>query len=81
MVRHLKAGITEAERKDSGAKVRAVVEAIIADMEAWCNAVVRELSEEFDNWPPPSFRLRQAEIRACLDRTWRQERYLREERS
>ncbi len=81
MARHLKAGIREAERKEGDAKVRDVVEAIIADMEARDDAAVRELSEEFDNWPPPSFRLSQAEIRACLDRTWRQERCLREKRS
>jgi sulfopropanediol 3-dehydrogenase len=46
--------------------VRATVEGIIADIEKRGDAAVREMSEKFDKWSPPSFRLTQAEIEAHI---------------
>ena len=67
MARYLKKGKVAAEVADSDAKVRATVEAILADIEARGDAAVRELSEKFDDWSPPSFRLTAEEIEAAID--------------
>ena len=64
MVRFLKQGISAADDAAEQAKVRATVEGIIADVEKRGDAAVREMSEKFDKWSPPSFRLTQAEIEA-----------------
>ena len=61
-MRYLKKGKVAAEVAESDAKVRATVEAILADIEARGDAAVRELSEKFDDWSPPSFRLTAEEI-------------------
>ncbi|MFO1319462.1 MAG: histidinol dehydrogenase [Burkholderiales bacterium] len=66
MVRFLKQGISAADDAAEQAKVRATVEGIIADVEKRGDAAVREMSEKFDKWSPPSFRLTQAEIEACI---------------
>jgi sulfopropanediol 3-dehydrogenase len=47
------------------AKVRAVVEEMLAAIGARGDAAVREYSERLDKWSPPSFRLSRAEIDAC----------------
>ncbi len=47
-VTYLKRGKTEAARSEDDAKVRASVEAILADIETRGDAAVRELSEKFD---------------------------------
>ena len=67
MARYLKKGKVAAEVAESDAKVRATVEAILADIEARGDAAVRELSEKFDDWSPPSFRLTAEEIEAAID--------------
>jgi len=64
MVRFLKQGISAADDAAEQTKVRATVEGIIADVEKRGDAAVREMSEKFDKWSPPSFRLTQAEIEA-----------------
>jgi len=64
MVRFLKQGISAADDAAEQSKVRATVEGIIADVEKRGDAAVREMSEKFDKWSPPSFRLTQAEIEA-----------------
>ncbi|RME80781.1 MAG: histidinol dehydrogenase [Caldilineae bacterium] len=61
-VRYIKQGISEQASREADARVRAVVENILADIEARGDVAVRELSERFDNWSPPSFRLTTAEI-------------------
>jgi sulfopropanediol 3-dehydrogenase len=66
MVRFLKEGISAADDAAEQAKVRATVEAIIADVEKRGDAAVREMSEKFDKWSPASFRLSQGEIEACI---------------
>ena len=61
-VRYLKTGKPQEERSEDDAKVRAVVEAALADIGARGDAAVRELAEKFDNFSPPTYRLSQDEI-------------------
>ena len=48
-IRYLKSGKPQVERSEDDAKVRAVVEAALADIEKRGDAAVRELAEKFDN--------------------------------
>ncbi len=66
MVRFLKQGISAADDAAEQTKVRSTVEGIIADIEKRGDAAVREMSEKFDKWSPPSFRLTEAEIQANI---------------
>src|SRR6202171_5162712 len=66
MPRHIKEAALAAQQDEADAKTRATVEAIIADIRARGDAAVRELSERFDRWSPPSFRLSEDEIRALV---------------
>ena len=61
-VRYLKTGKPQEERSEDDAKVRAVVEAALADIGARGDAAVRELAEKFDNFSPATYRLTQNEI-------------------
>ena len=65
MARYLKTGITEDAAAEADAKVRAIVEEIIADVKARGDTAVRDWSIKFDNWGPADFRLGQAEIDAA----------------
>ena len=47
-------------------KVRQTVESILDDVKKRGDAAVRELSEKFDKWSPPSFKLSRDEIDAIL---------------
>ena len=67
MVRYLKKGKGAAEVAEGDAKVRATVESILADIELRGDDAVRELSEKFDSWSPPSFRLSAEEIQTAID--------------
>lgn len=66
VIRYLKQGISAADDAAEQAKVRSTVEGIIADIERRGDAAVREYSERFDKWSPPSFRLSAGEIEACI---------------
>ena len=66
MARYLKTGKAAAELAESDAKVRTTVEGILADIEERGDAAVRELSEKFDAWSPPSFRLTTEEIETAV---------------
>ena len=68
MAHHLKTAKGADERAAADSKVRATVEAILADIEKRGDAAVRELSQKFDNWSPASFRLTPAEIEAAMAR-------------
>ena len=68
MAEVLKRGKTEGERAADDAKVRAVVEGILSDIEARGDAAVRELSEKFDDYSPKNFRLSEQEIEAALSK-------------
>lgn len=66
VIRVLKQGISAADDAAEQTKVRSTVEAVIADVERRGDAAVREYSERFDKWSPPSFRLSPTEIEACM---------------
>ncbi len=65
-ITHLKSGKPEAERAEDDAKVRKIVEDTLADIETRGDAAVRDLSEKFDKYSPPSFRLSPSEIEAAM---------------
>ncbi|MDQ0512134.1 histidinol dehydrogenase [Ancylobacter amanitiformis] len=67
-VTHLKRGKPSEERSQDDRKVRETVETILADIEARGDAAVRELSEKFDRYSPPAFRLTSGEIEALMAR-------------
>ncbi|ARC92457.1 histidinol dehydrogenase [Vibrio coralliilyticus] len=67
MAHILKNGITEEASASNDAKVRQIVENILADIESKGDSAVRELSEKFDNWSPEQFRLTPDQIQACVD--------------
>ncbi len=66
MIEHLKRGKPEADRAQDDAKVRALVETTLANIESRGDAAVRELSQKFDRWDREDYRLTDAEIRDCL---------------
>ena len=66
MVRILKTGITAAQDAADAAKVRQTVEGILADIEKRGDEAVRDYSRKFDNWDPPSFRMSDEAIQACV---------------
>ena len=65
-IRYLKTGKPQQERSEDDAKVRAVVEQALQDIEARGDKAVRELAEKFDNFSPPSYRLSQEEIEQLI---------------
>lgn len=67
MARWLKHGVDADTKQKIDAQVRSTVEGILQDIEGRGDAALRELSERFDKWSPPSFRLSPEEIRACYD--------------
>src|ERR1700726_3452546 len=66
MIRHLKTGQSTEAKAENSAQVRSTVEAILADIAARGEAAVREYSEKFDKWSPPSFQLSESEIAECV---------------
>ncbi len=66
MIRHLKSGQSAEAKAENSAQVRSTVEAILADIAARGEAAVREYSEKFDQWSPPSFKLSESEIAECV---------------
>jgi sulfopropanediol 3-dehydrogenase len=66
MPRHLKRGLDATAMKAADTKVRETVETILADIEARKDVAVRELSQKFDNWSPPSFKLTPQEIERAI---------------
>ena len=66
MAEHLKRGKPAEARAEDDARVRATVEGILADIEARGDAAVRDLSEKFDGYAPPAFRLTPSEIEAAM---------------
>ncbi|WP_075790948.1 histidinol dehydrogenase [Massilia putida] len=67
MIKYLKKGKSVEAKAEINAQVRTTVENIIADIEARGEQAVREYSEKFDKWNPPSLRLSQEEIQGCID--------------
>ncbi len=67
-ITYLKSGKPDAERADDDAKVRGIVESTLKDIETRGDTAVRELSEKFDKFSPPSFRLSPSEIEAAMNK-------------
>ena len=65
-ITHLKRGKPESERAEDDAKVRAIVESTLKDIETRGDAAVRELSAKFDRYKPRAFRLSPSEIEAAM---------------
>src|ERR1700745_1413453 len=66
MARYLKRGMDASAIKAADAKGRETVENILGEVEARRDAAVRELSQKFDNWAPPSFKLTAPEIERAI---------------
>src|SRR6267378_3437092 len=66
MPRHIKTAALAGQQEEADAKIRATVEGIIADVAKRGDAAVRDLSERFDKWSPPSFRLSADDIEALV---------------
>jgi len=62
----LKATIPAAEIDAANGQVQDTVAKILADVKQRGDAAVRELSDRFDRWSPPSFRLSREEIQALV---------------
>ena len=67
-IRYLKRGQDAASVTEADAKVRATVEAIIADIEKRGDEAVRAWSRQFDDWDPADFRLSQGRIEQAIGR-------------
>ena len=65
-IEYLKRGKPDADRAEDDAKVRAVVESTLKEIEVNGDAAVRAFSEKFDNYSPATFRLSQGEIDALM---------------
>ncbi|MGR3542536.1 MAG: histidinol dehydrogenase [Hasllibacter sp.] len=66
MAEHLKTARSAADRAEDDARVRATVEAALADIEVRGDAAVREMSAKFDGYERESYRLDRAEIDALI---------------
>ena len=67
MIKQLKEGIDSATAADNDAKVRAIVEDTLSDIEQRGDAAVRDYAKKFDNWDG-DFRLDRAYIDSCYER-------------
>ena len=56
-IRYLKESKSQSERREDDAKVKAIVEDTLGDIEARGDAAIRELSKKFDKYSPASFKL------------------------
>ena len=65
-IRYLKESKSQSERNEDDAKVKAIVEQTLADINLRGDAAIRELSEKFDNYSPQSFKLSEEEIHALI---------------
>ena len=65
-IRYLKESKSQSERREDDAKVKAIVEDTLRDIEARGDAAIRELSEKFDKYSPTSFKLSDDEIKALI---------------
>ncbi|MCZ8130846.1 MAG: histidinol dehydrogenase [Steroidobacteraceae bacterium] len=65
MIRYLKTGMSAEQAASDDAKVRGIVESMLAEIGARGDAAVREYSAKLDQWAPASFRLTREQIEAC----------------
>ncbi len=62
----IKQGINPETVQQADEKVRATVEGILGEVQRRGDAAVREFSEKFDHWSPPSFRLSPTQIEELI---------------
>lgn len=62
----IKQGINPETVQQADEKVRVTVEGILGEVQRRGDAAVREFSEKFDHWSPPSFRLSPTQIEALI---------------
>ena len=62
----LKTGSTDAKKAEENNSIKFAVEATLSKIEKHGDAAVIELSKQFDDWVPKTFRLSQKDIDACL---------------
>jgi sulfopropanediol 3-dehydrogenase len=67
-ITYLKRSKPESEKAADNAKVRGIVEAGLADIEARGDAAVRDMSQKFDNYAPQSFRLTPGQIEGLMSK-------------
>ena len=67
MIKYLKKGKQEEEKKEFLQSVKTTVENILEDIEKDGDKAVAKYSETFDKWNPTSFRLSSEEIKACYE--------------
>ena len=65
-ITYLKRGKSGADRAEDDARVRAIVEEVLKDIETHGDAAVRALSAKYDHYEPASFRLTPSEITAAM---------------
>ncbi len=68
MPEHLKTAKSETDRAEDDAKVRDIVESTLKSIATGGDAAVRALSEKFDDYSPPAFRLSEGEIEALMNK-------------
>jgi sulfopropanediol 3-dehydrogenase len=66
MIRQVKSGQPAAVKAENSVAVRQTVEQILGDISTRGEQAVREYSEKFDKWSPPTFRLSRSEIEDCV---------------
>jgi sulfopropanediol 3-dehydrogenase len=66
MIRQIKSGQPAAVKAENSLQVRQTVEMILGDISTRGEQAVREYSEKFDKWSPPTFRLSKSEIEDCV---------------
>jgi sulfopropanediol 3-dehydrogenase len=66
MIRRIKTGLSAETKAENTLQVRNTVEGILGDIAARGGAAVREFSQKFDQWAPPTFRLTKDEIADCV---------------
>jgi sulfopropanediol 3-dehydrogenase len=70
MIRHIKKPAKAADvRQTEDRGTEQTVRGILDEVRARGDAAVREYSEKFDRWTPPSFRLDEAAIQRCVEET------------
>ena len=66
MAKHLKTGRPPEQSSADAKKVRDIVTGILDEIRSRGEAALREISQKFDKWNPPAFRLSQKEIEGAL---------------
>jgi sulfopropanediol 3-dehydrogenase len=66
MIRRIKTGLSAETKAENTLQVRNTFEGILGDIAARGGAAVREFSQKFDQWSPPTFRLTADEIADCV---------------